>query len=55
MLSQAAEANGVDKLPELGMEVVIRAPEDKLVGPCHGCESVYARYEVPSTAFVMKE
>jgi len=55
VLAQAAEANGVDKLPELGLEVVLHSPEDKLVGPCHGCESVYAHYGVPNTAFVMKE
>ena len=51
----AAEGNGVDKLPHLGREVVLHSPEDKLVGPCHGCESVYAHYGVPNTAFVMKE
>ena len=55
VLAQAAQENGVDALPGLGMEVVIHSPEDQLVGPCHGCESTYARYGVPSTAFVMKE
>ncbi len=55
VLVQAAQENGVDALPELGMEVVIHSPEDQLVGPCHGCESTYARYGVPSTAFALKE
>ena len=55
VLAQAAQENGVDALPGLGMEVVIHSPEDQLVGPCHACESTYARYGVPSTAFVMKE
>jgi hypothetical protein avisC_10765 len=55
LLAQAMEEHGLDKLPDVGLELKLRSPQGELVGPCHGCESAYARYGVSSSAFVMTE
>ena len=51
MLVDAAQKNGVDRLPETVTRVKIHSPEGEPIGPCHACEETYVRFGVPPTVF----
>ena len=51
MLADAAQREGVDKLPETVTRVRIHSPQGEPIGPCHACEETYARFGVPSAVF----
>ncbi|MBM6978624.1 MAG: SMI1/KNR4 family protein [Actinomyces succiniciruminis] len=51
MLADAVDKVGPDAAHDLVRTVKIREPGGSLVGPCHACQRVYYRYQIPSTVF----
>ena len=47
MLVDAAQKNGVDRLPETVTRVKIHSPEGEPLGPCHAGGETYVRLGVP--------